>query len=386
MQLHFVFLGLLVLWSCESKSKTTLAAATPAKAALLGNATTPATVPTASSWQGDYEGSLSGKYPFRLSITAQDDSKQVRGWYYYLSQQKPIWLEGYVTSSGDLWLGEINPAQSDLTEHWNGSRQPRQPFAYFHLRRTGVGVLAGTWRAAKSERQLSTQLTSYRSTGFAEKAHVGEQTYFGEFTEPVFTVPDSRVSEKLWEAFDVAQLAGMTWEDLEQEAKARKGGEIRGYLGTDAKVTYNDRGLLSVWLRSEQITGGGQLFARMWSVVMDLRTGEQLTDEIDPAKRPAFLAVCEQKLQRQISRYLHENPQDSTDEAGLRSQHVTGAGPPTDLHVTADSVTFHHEVDYEGMTHFVRRDMEYHFRVAFAHTELAPFLKPDSPLQRLVKR
>ncbi|UOQ78433.1 hypothetical protein MUN84_07640 [Hymenobacter sp. 5516J-16] len=119
--------------------------------------------------------------------------------------------------------------------------------------------------------------------------------------------------------------------------------------------------------------------------MMDLRTGEQLTDEIDPGKQTAFLAICEQKLQREISRYLHENPQDSTDTAGLRNQHIDAQHPPTDLHITADSVTFHHAVDYDGMTHFVRRDMEYEFRLAFSFAELAPFLKPASPLHRLRK-
>ncbi|WP_188556097.1 hypothetical protein [Hymenobacter glacieicola] len=335
---------------------------------------------------GDYEGSIGGKYLFRLTIHEQAANAQVTGCYYYLSQQKPIWLKGYVTPTGDLWLGEVHPERPALTKHWDGSRQPRQPFAYFRLRRTAAGTLAGTWRAAKSERQLPAQLTSYRSTGFADKAHVAEQTYFGEYTKPVFTVPDFRVSEKLWAAFDVAEIAGMTWAELQEEAKARREGETRGYQGTEAQVTYNDRGLLSVWLRSERITGGGQLFAQMWSVVLDLRTGEQLTDEIDPTKQAAFLAICERKLQRAISRYLHENPQDSTDVAGLRSQHVDAQHPPTDLHVTPDSVTFHHVVDYEGMTHFVRRDMEYEFRLAFSFAELAPFLKPESPLRRLLKR
>ncbi|MBX0291140.1 hypothetical protein K3G63_11850 [Hymenobacter sp. HSC-4F20] len=347
----------------------------------------PAAWAAAAAVAGDYEGTLGGKYPFRLSITNQKGRQQVAGWYYYLSQQKPIWLDGYVTPAGDLWLGEVNLDRPELTERWDGSRQPRQPFAYFHLRRTGAGALAGTWRAAKSERQLPAHLTSYRSSGYAEKAHVGEQTYFKEFSGPVFTVPNFRVSEKLWEAFDIEKLAGMTEEELEQELQARKeeGTRFIGYQGTGAEVAYNDRGLLSVWLRSEQITGGGQLFARMWSVVMDLRTGEQLTDEIDPAQRPAFLAVCEQKLQRQINQYLHESPQDSADTAGLRSQHIDAEHEPTDLHITPDSVTFHHEVDYEGMTHFVRRDMEYEFRLAFTHAELAPFLKPDSPLHRLRK-
>ncbi|UOQ78434.1 hypothetical protein MUN84_07645 [Hymenobacter sp. 5516J-16] len=211
----------------------------------------------AAAVAGDYEGTLGGKYPFRLSITTQQGRQQVAGWYYYLSQQKPIWLDGYVTPAGDLWLGEVNLDRPELTERWDGSRQPRQPFAYFHLRRAAAGTLAGTWRAAKSERQLPAQLTSYRSTGFAEKAHVAEQTYFGEYTEPVFTVPDFRVSEKLWAAFNVVDMANMTWEELQEEAKARRAGEIRGYLGTDATVTYNDLGLLSVWLRSEQITGEG---------------------------------------------------------------------------------------------------------------------------------
>ncbi|AII52643.1 hypothetical protein [Hymenobacter sp. APR13] len=352
-----------------AKAKPVLKAATQAAAVVVG----------------DYAGTLDGKYALRLTVSAVQANGQVMGCYYYLSQQKPIWLEGYVTPAGDLWLGERDLEQPQLTYRWDGSRQPRQPFAYFRLRQTATGTLAGTWRAAKSERQLSAQLTSYRSPGVADKAHVGEATHFGEFPAPVFTVPDFRVSEKLWAAFEVEKLADMSWEELAELAKARKSGERQGYQGTDATVAYNDRGLLSVWLRSEQVYG--QLSARMWSVVLDLQTGEHLEEEIDPAQRPAFLAASERKLQQQIGRYLHEHPDaDAVDVAGISSQHVDAAHLPTDLHVMADSVTFHHAVDYEGMTHFVRRDMEYDFRLAFSFAELMPFLTPGSPLRRLVKQ
>lgn len=334
---------------------------------------------------GEYKGTLDGKYPFRLTVSVGQAPGQVMGCYYYLSQQKPIWLEGYVTPAGDLWLGERNLEQPHVTDRWDGGRQPRQRFAYFRLRQTAPGTLAGTWRAAESERQLPALLTSYRSTGVADKAHVGEATYFGEFTVPVFIVPDFRVSEKLWATFDVEELADRTWEELKELAKARKTGERHGYQGTDATIAYNDRGLLSVWLRSEQVYG--KLSARMWSVVLDLHTGAQLEDEIDPAQRPAFLAASERKLQQQIRRYLHEHPDaDSADVAEISRQHVEAAHPPTDLHVLADSVTFHHAVDYDGMSHFVRRDMEYDFRLAFSFAELMPFLKPTSPLQRLMQQ
>jgi hypothetical protein len=45
-----------------------------------------------------------------------------------------------------------------------------------------------------------------------------------------------------------------------------------------------------------------------------------------------------------------------------------------------------HSVSYDGLSNFVAKVLDGNFQVEFTHAELAPFLKPESPLRRLVQQ
>ncbi|MDU0369310.1 hypothetical protein ACFPAF_02790 [Hymenobacter endophyticus] len=342
-----------------------------------------------TSTLGDYEGSLGGKYPFRLAINFQNDKAELTGIYYYLSQQKPIRLWGFRAQDGEIWLREMNPERPDtVAAGWGQGGKPIQSFAYFRLRPTPQGGLAGSWQAAKANRRLSAQLLPYQLKQPVQKAHVSEQTYFGEFTAPQFTVADMKVTQDLYWLFDIETLSEQGLELLEEEHRNHAGGSYQGYGGIDSRVTHNNQGLLSVALRDEYTAAN--VNSRFWSVVVDLRTGETLgPDEIDPAHKVAFLAACNAKLQQQIAAYLaptapDSEEQDSVDVAGLQAQHIGPDNPPDDMLIEDGQITFNHFVQYDDMSNFMRKIYDQQFRISFTYAEMTRFLKPTSPLRRLL--
>ncbi|TGE10071.1 hypothetical protein [Hymenobacter fodinae] len=377
MRILYVAAVLLTFWGCESKTTT------PARTAAALTTDTTRTAPVL----GSYEGSIAGKYPFRLAITSQLNKTEVVGIYYYLKQQKPIRLWGTLAPNGEIWLREVDPERPDtVAAGWGPGGKARHPFAYFRLRQQPQGGLAGTWQAAKSDKQLLAQLTPYHVSGPVQKAHVSERTYFGEFTAPEFTVSDMDITEKLYWLFYIEDLSEQTLEELQEEHRNHKSGEFQGYGGVSSEVTYNDRGLLSVSLRDEYTAAN--VNSRFWTKVVDLRTGEGLYEnEIDPAKRNAFLAACEAQLQQQLREYIRDSTSDfdSTDIAGLRSQHIGPGNPPDEMQIEANGrISFNHSVEYDMMSNFMRKMYAEQFRVSFTFAEMARYLKPNSPLRRLL--
>ncbi|TGD81306.1 hypothetical protein [Hymenobacter wooponensis] len=376
MRILYAAAVLMALWGCESKStKPATTVATPA-----------ADTTHAAPALGSYEGSIAGKYPFRLAITNRLNKSEVVGIYYYLKQQKPIRLWGILAPDGEIWLREIDPERPDtVAAGWGPGGKSRYPFAYFRLRHLPQGGLAGTWQAAKSDKLLPVQLTPYQASSPVQKAHASERTYFEEFTAPEFTVADMAVTEKLYWLFDIEDLSEQTLEDLQEEHRSHKNGGFQGYGGITSEVTYNDRGLLSVSLRDEYTAAN--VNSRFWTKVVDLHTGEELSEsEIDPAKRQAFLAACEVQLQQQISEYISNSGEelDSTDIAGLRSQHIGTGNALGDMQIAKNDVSFNHSVEYDMMSNFIRKMYAEQFRVSFTFAEMARYLKPNSPLRRLL--
>ncbi|SHK33012.1 hypothetical protein SAMN02746009_00737 [Hymenobacter psychrotolerans DSM 18569] len=388
-----LFLLLAVCWSCDQKLPATSAAA-PTTAAPGRPVATVAPRPSVAAILGDYAGTMGGKYPFRLSITAQLPDSQLVG-IYYLSQHKPIELQGFVAATGEIWLREFAAQPTaEEPERSLGNEpptQPRQPFARFMVRRTAAGTLAGIWQEAGSDRKLPVQLTRYQPRGPVQQAHVGQQVYFEEFTAPVFTVPDPGVTRKLHGIFGVEQLTDMTLAELQEEHQQHQMAEYaQGFAGVNAEVTYNHRGLLSVNLHSEYT--GANVNHSYRSVVVDLQTGEQLTDEINPARQTQFLAACEQKLQAQLATYIREEygqmmegipPEEDENLAGLRSQHISLQNQPDDMSIGAGKVLFHYPVQYEAMSNLMFKQFQSQFWLDFSFAELQPFLRPGSPLRRL---
>jgi hypothetical protein len=336
---------------------------------------------------------MGGKFPFRLSITVAKPDSQLVGMYYYLSQHKPIRLQGFVAPTGEIWLREFSHQPSAEEEekmrHWNESiDQVRQPTARFTMRRNPAGALVGTWQEADAGARRPVQLMRYRPRGPAQQAHVGEQTYFEEFKIPVFTVPDPGVTRRMWEIFGVEQLTDMPLAELREEHLTHEANDTpQGFDGVYSQVTYNRQGLLSVDLHSEYT--GANVNHSYRTIVVDLQTGEPLTDEINPGREAQFLTACEQKLQAQLAAYIAEEypnatpDSDDMDLAGLRSQHISAQNQPDEMGVGSGSVRFHYPVRYESQSSMMFKQFQNQFWLEFSFAELKPLLKPGSPLHQL---
>jgi hypothetical protein len=391
MKVCCVFLLLAVLAGCHSSPQTPTNAP---PAATVPPARLAPVVPAVAAVLGDYEGAMGGKFPFRLSITASRPDSQLVGIYYYLNQQKPIELQGFVAPTGEIWLREFaHQPSAEEVEKMDACDKPyaqvREPVARFMVRRAPDGSLVGTWQDARSGRRLPVQFTHYQSRGPATQAHVGEQRYFEEFTVPVFTVPDPGVTRQLWEIFGIEQLTEMSLDELRGDHRSHKSeSTAAGFGGVYSRVTYNRQGLLSVDLHSEYTAANVNHIYR--TAVVDLHTGKLLTDEINPVRKAQFLAACEQKLQAQLATYIAEEYPNATpgsenvDIEGLRRQHVSPQNQPDELGIGAASVRFHYPVKYEMQSGMMFKQFQNQFWLEFSFAELKPLLKPGSPLHRLL--
>ncbi|MBC6696964.1 hypothetical protein [Hymenobacter sp. BT190] len=112
-----------------------------------------------------------------------------------------------------------------------------------------------------------------------------------------------------------------------------------------------------------------------------------LEDEIRPEKLLQFLALGQRKLQKMTRAYVpgQEGFLSEEDVQGILGQQFS-LGSTREYTVSAAGLMFDHSVSYDGLSNFVYKVLDGNFQVKFTHAELAPFLKPESPLRRLVQQ
>jgi hypothetical protein len=160
--------------------------------------------------------------------------------------------------------------------------------------------------------------------------------------------------------------------------------------GTDeCTVTYVGRNLVSVWLTSE-MRGASISRSHHWST-FDACTGRKLSaaEEIDPHRLSAFLEEATIRLRQWLEDYIAERgPQSSDallgeeDVEGLRQQEFTL--DPEQFQLAERQVIFPHEVNYSMLSNFISKEYAGRFGATFSFADLQTFLRPTSPLHRLV--
>jgi hypothetical protein len=160
--------------------------------------------------------------------------------------------------------------------------------------------------------------------------------------------------------------------------------------GTDeCTVTYVGRNLVSVWLTSE-MRGASISRSHHWST-FDACTGRKLSaaEEIDPHRLSAFLEEATIRLRQWLEDYIAERgPQSSDallgeeDVEGLRQQEFTL--DPEQFQLAERQVIFPHEVNYSMLSNFISKEYAGRFGATFSFADLQTFLRPTSPLRRLV--
>lgn len=321
---------------------------------------------------GTYEGQIGGKYAIRLQLNPGPADTVVTGTYYYLSKGQPLVLSGFTRASiptQALELRENTPTDAAATGWFTiGLSNANEP------------QLLGQWYNASGTTLLPVKL--WRIGGAARPsglvAHVTPKTYLKSFRVPVVTVPDAGVTRLLAHWFSLQNLTNDDVTSLRQQL-AEHGGTQRA----DYSVSYNARGLLSL---TAEIQGTG---ASVWyeskTYNLDLVTGFSivLSDELKPELLPQFLALGQQKLAVKAKEYEQDDFLSAEDKAGVLSQEFA-LGGTEEYTLGAGGLVFDHRVSYAGLSNFVWKVLQGSFPVTFTYAELRPFLKPNSPLQRLL--
>jgi|GEM_PF-5669734 len=321
---------------------------------------------------GTYEGTLGGKYPIRLHLTTADSA--LAGQYYYQRNGRLLYVMGRVDpESGLVTLTEKPDNDTTATGRFVAHRQPDQS-------------LAGTWYNAAGTVLLPFRLARVVSSAppKADQARVLSQTYLRNFTVPLVSVPDAGVTARLRQELSLEALAGENLAALRQEQEEQR---REGYHGGIQQLSYevncNRRGLLSLGTLREGV--GASVWYDAHTYNLDLNTGfaVDVADEIRPEQMARFLALGQRKLRPVMESTVLGQSEllSEEDKAGLRAEQFF-LGSAQEYSIQPTGLVFDHTVQYP-MSNFLFRTLQGSFTVEFTYAELAPFLKPDSPLRRL---
>jgi hypothetical protein len=331
---------------------------------------------------GTYEGELNGKYPIRLVLRPGDTDSSVVGTYYYLSKGKPLELRGYIQpnlSTPSVELRELAPTDT-------------VPTGWFSI---GLGYepeVLGHWYNKSGTTLLPLRMR--RINGAAQpavsSARVTAKTYLKRYTVPVATVPNAAVTTMLAHWFSLESLTGQDLASLRQDLKVQEEEHLHGGLqDLTSEVGYNAYGLLSITATQEGV--GANVWYMYHTQTIDLATGfpVNVLDELQPELLPQFFALGQRKLNARVREYLKEQEYGSKeslltedDAKGLRGQRFD-ENSLQEFTVKPGSLEFDHPARYDGLSNFIFKLLQGSFQVKFTTAELKPFLKPNSPLQRL---
>jgi len=323
---------------------------------------------------GTYEGQIGGKYAIRLQLSPGEADTLLTGTYYYLSKGQPLQLKGFTRPSVPTQALELreNTAETAEATGWftislGNAHEPQ---------------VLGQWFNASGTTLLPVKL--WRVGGAARPpglvAHVTPKTYLNSFRVPVVTVPDAGVTRLLAHWFSLQNLTNDDVAGLRQQLA-----EHSGTQSADYSVNYNARGLLSLSTQTEGL--GASVWYDSKTYNLDLVTGFpiRLADELKPELLPQFLALGQRKLAVKARECVagQDDFLSAEDKAGVLGQEFS-LGSTEEYTISTSGLVFDHPVSYDGLSNFVWKVLTGNFLVTFTHAELKPFLKPDSPLRRLL--
>ncbi|SNR44229.1 hypothetical protein [Hymenobacter mucosus] len=326
---------------------------------------------------GVYEGDLNGKYPIRLVLRPGNTDSSVVGTYYYLSKGKPLELRGHIQpslSTPSIELRELAPADT-------------VPTGWFSISLSYYPEVLGHWYNKSGTTLLPLRMKRINGAAqpFVASAQVKSKTYLKYYTVPVVTVPNAALMAMLDQYFSFESLMSQSLSSfLEEVRQKQKDGDHTGLESIVYTKNYNANGLLSITVRRDVI--GANAWHNYESRTIDLNTGFPiiLADEIQPQKLQSFLALGERKLHQEVLKYLSvpQNALNPVDKQGLLEQHFR-LSSTDEYAVFGNEIQCHHSVNYDALSNMISKLFTDEFMVHFTTTELKPFLKPESLLQRL---
>lgn len=323
---------------------------------------------------GTYEGEIGGKYAIRLQLSPGEADTLLTGMYYYLSKGKPLELKGFTRPSVPTQALELreNTSTDAAATGW------------FTIGLTNVDKpeLLGHWYNASGTTLLPVKLRrvggATRPTGLV--AHITPKTYLKSFRVPVVTVPDAGVSRLLAHVFSLQNLTNDDIAGLQEQLE-----EHQGIQGAEYTENYNAQGLLS--LTAQNYGQGASAWYDDRTYNLDLVTGFaiRLADELKPELLPQFLALGQRKLAVKAKACVVEQGDflSAEDQAGVYSQEFS-LRSTEEYTIGSNGLVFDHPVSYDGLSNYVWKTLRGNFQVTFTYAELKPFLRPNSPLRRLL--
>jgi hypothetical protein len=312
---------------------------------------------------GYYDGTLNGKLPIHAYFfpTDKDLNGLLNGFYRYGQRQSELHLAG----------GFLEPDSLLLEEFKGPTMAVAGRTGYLHLQFRADGSLRGTWRAAAGGPRLPMALHPVAGPGPATCAAVRVGQHRGQL--PTLATTDKRAA---------TNFAGQV---------ASEAAQLSGDAGTqDGTLTYAGHNLVSLVLSSE-MQGASITTGYRWAT-FDACTGNHLVAslELDPHRLEAFQEEANSRLRQAFEEYIaRRGPQGSDDQllsaddvAGLRSQQFQL--DLEQLKLEDEQVIFPHYVSYEGLSSFIAKEYAGQFGAVFSFEEAQSFLRPTSPLRRLV--
>jgi len=311
---------------------------------------------------GYYDGTLQGKLAIHAYFfpTDKDLTGLLTGFYRYGQRKQDLHLVGGFSAPDSLLLEEYKVPTMDVTARTG----------HLRLQFQADGSLRGTWRAEKGGPRLPLELHPVAGPG------------------PATCAPTRLVRHaKGWPTLATAdkQAAMVFTGSLEAEFVMNESDP-----GTEeCRVEFVGHNLVSVWLTSE-MRGASISRSHRWST-FDACTGLKLSamEEIDPHRLSAFLEEANRRLRQQLEDYIAERGPHGSDPLlteddveGLRMQEF--ALDPEQFRLEAGQVIFPHQVQYDMMSNFISKDYAGRFGAAFSFADVQSFLRPASPLHRLV--
>lgn len=311
---------------------------------------------------GYYDGNLDGRLPIHAYFfpTTKGLDGVLEGYYRYGQRKQTLHLAGAYFSPDSLLVEEFTAPSQHVDEHTG----------LFRLQFRADGSLRGTWRAQRGGPRLPVELHPVAGPGPTNCPPVrlvqrrGQPLTLGTADKQAVTI-------------FAAWLAG---EEALNEADP----------GTQlTTVTYTGHNLVSLELTSEM--RGASVTIGYRFATFDACTGSKLTasEQLDPHRLEAFKADADVFLHQQLEDYIAERgPQgqdpllSEEDVAGLRSQHFEL--DPEQLQLTDGQVSFPHYVSYGMMSNFISKAYAGRFGAVFSFEDIQTYLRPTSPLRRLV--
>ncbi|MET4108673.1 hypothetical protein [Hymenobacter sp. UYP22] len=323
---------------------------------------------------GTYEGQIGGKYAIRLQLSPGEADTLLTGTYYYLSKGQPLELKGFTRPSV--------PTQAlELRENTLANAQATGWFT-IGLSNVNGPELLGQWYNASGTTLLPVKLQrvggAARPAGLV--AYITPKTYLKSFRVPVVTVPDAGVSRLLAHVFSLQNLTNDDIAGLQEQLQ-----EHQGIQGAEYTENYNAQGLLS--LTAQNYGQGASAWYDDRTYNLDLVTGFaiRLADELKPELLPQFLALGQRKLAVRSKECVAEQGDflSAEDQAGVLSQEFS-LRSTEEYTIGTGGLVFDHPVSYDGLSNYIWKTLRGNFQVTFTYAELTPFLKPSSPLRRLL--